>query len=520
MTIVGVAPTLRYMALRLAVHAGTVLTACVLAASAAGAPSDAAHGSWPQGVAVVSYDSPGALTHALDRADGRVVRCVAALGVAEVAPRGNFTAFVEALAREPGIRSVERLVSRTRTGEPGLALLQADGLALEWQYVATRADSVPTQVLRDAARITIAVVDTGADITAPDLAAKSVHGFNLLTRNSDIRDSVGHGTFVASLAAGSVSNGEGIAGFGGDANLIVVKVAGTGGMLTDVDEAAAIAYAVDHGAQIVNLSFGGPTTSTTERRAVDYAVARGALLVSAVGNEYRNGNPVEYPAALLQPVGSLGRGGRGLAVAASTIVGARASFSNTGTHVSLAAPGVDVLGAVSSLAPPSRFTPVALPGSLAGFYGLASGTSFSAPQVSGAAALVWAANPSLGPRDVAQILKSTASGHGAWTPQLGFGVIDVASAVARAAGTAQAVQLTAARDGLRVRLRWSSGLASSYRLAVSTDGRPARAVLEGPAESTTFGASRGHAYVFTVVALGPDGATVAASEPVRLRIAR
>ena len=72
-----------------------------------------------------------------------------------------------------------------------------------------------------------------------------------------------------------------------------------------------------------------------------------------------------------------------------------------------------------------------LPGAR-GLYGYASGTSFAAPEVAGAAALVWAANPSLTAREVAQILKETASGHGTWTPELGYGVIDVAAAVARA----------------------------------------------------------------------------------------
>jgi serine protease len=65
-------------------------------------------------------------------------------------------------------------------------------------------------------------------------------------------------------------------------------------------------------------------------------------------------------------------------------------------------------------------------------YGFASGSSFAAPEVAGAAALVWAANPALGAQQVAQLLKATASGHGAWTRDLGFGVIDVAAAVAAA----------------------------------------------------------------------------------------
>jgi subtilisin family serine protease len=506
------------MALRLAVLAGTAGLVFLLVASATATPPGPAQVSWPKGVAVVSYESPASLAAALARADGRVVRRIPALRTAEVAPNGSFRAFVRALTRQRGIRSVEPLAARTRAAEPGLSLLAPNGFALEWQYVATRADAVPTRVLRDAAQITIAVIDTGADVTAPDLASSRVQGFNVRTRNADVRDVTGHGTFVASIAAGSVTNGEGIAGFGGDANLLVVKVGGNGHTITDVDESDAIVYAVDHGARVINLSFGGPTTSATERRAIDYAVTRGALLVAAMGNEYRNGNAVEYPAALLQPVGSEGRGGRGLAVAASTTAGLRASFSNTGTHVSLAAPGEQVLGAVSSLAP-SAFARVTLPGSLTGLYGLGSGTSFAAPQVAGAAALVWAANPGLVSRDVAQILKSTASGRGAWTPELGFGVIDVASAVARSAG--QAVQLKAARDGLRVRLTWGSQLASTYRLAVSRDGRLARTVLDGtPTTSTIYGASPGHAYAFTVTALGPDGLPVAASEPVRVRFSR
>src|SRR5205085_3223976 len=95
--------------------------------------------------------------------------------------------------------------------------------------------------------------------------------FSPRTGTADVRDAVGHGTFVAALAAGSVTNGEGIAGFGGDAKLMIVKAGAGDGSLSDVDEAAAIAYTVDHGARIVNLSFGGPTSTATEKSAMDYA---------------------------------------------------------------------------------------------------------------------------------------------------------------------------------------------------------------------------------------------------------
>jgi serine protease len=93
-----------------------------------------------------------------------------------------------------------------------------------------------------------------------------------------------------------------------------------------------------------------------------------------------------------------------------------------------------VLGAVSALSSPVLYPRATLAGAKSGLYGYGSGTSFAAPQVAGAAALVWAANPLLTAAQVAQILKDTASGHGAWNADLGYGVIDVAAAVARASG--------------------------------------------------------------------------------------
>ncbi len=306
--------------------------------------------------------------------------------------------------------------------------------ALDWQYQAAGADRVPEAALRSAAAITIAVIDTGADLSAPDIAAKHPRTHDTRNRKSSFSDTNGHGTFVASLAAGAVVDGDGISGFGGDAQLLIVKADSPRGSFTAADEVSAIRYAVDRGARIINLSLSGTTTSPMERKAIRYAIDHGTLVVAAAGNEYETGNPVEYPAALLQPVGSNGQGGAGLSVVASTRNGTRAEFSNTGSWVSLAAPGEGVLGAVSEQSSPASYPRVALPG-VRGLYGYASGTSFAAPEVAGAAALVWGVNSSLTAQDVAHILKDTASGHGTWTPELGYGVIDVAAAVARAQGS-------------------------------------------------------------------------------------
>jgi subtilisin family serine protease len=170
------------------------------------------------------------------------------------------------------------------------------------------------------------------------------------------------------------------------------------------------------------------------------------LVVAAAGNHYLTGNQSIYPAALVQPLESKGVGGTGLAVGASNDAGTRAAFSSTGSYISLAAPGDGVFSAVASTSPASSFPRVALPGSLHGLYGYGSGTSFAAPEVSGAAALVMAANPLLNAQDVSRIIKASASGRGAWTPELGFGVLDVGSAVELARG----VQPEAAQAGLKL----------------------------------------------------------------------
>jgi serine protease len=105
--------------------------------------------------------------------------------------------------------------------------------------------------------------------------------------------------------------------------------------------------------------------------------------------------------------------------------GSRAYFSNTGSYLSLAAPGYNVFAAESADAPWPR---AQLPWASPGFYGWASGTSFSSPEVAGAAALVWAANPKLTAQQVASVLKQSADGNG-WNRELGWGRLDAAAAV-------------------------------------------------------------------------------------------
>jgi subtilisin family serine protease len=396
------------------------LVACLSASSASSSPSRS-------GSRILTYRSPQALRTLLARTGLKVKRNIPALHIVEVADS------------PVGARPVSRYLStQPQSTEPAVRDMYWVGVPYEWQYTAAHVDQVPESVLRAASRIKIAIVDTGVDLGQPDIAAKAPEVYSVIhpKNRSDVRDYYGHGTFVSSLAAGSVTNGEGIAGFGGDARLLCIQIARADGSISDVDEAAGIVYAVKHGARIINLSLGGLEPSALENRAVRYAQRHGVLVVAAAGNEFHEGNPVEYPAALLQPKGSHGRGGSGLSVGASTLKGERASFSNAGSYVSLVAPGDSVFADVSGY---SDWPRAELPGSQSGFYGFGSGTSFSTPEVAGAAALVWAANPGLTARQVATILKRTASGHGAWTPSLGFGVLDVGAAVRLAPSIGPAV---------------------------------------------------------------------------------
>jgi subtilisin family serine protease len=423
----------------------------------------------------VTFASRGALTRFVRTADADVVRVLPEIRVAVVS--GNAHRLLSSAQHSPGIAATP-LAMRHEAVEPSLApdpdaLLP--GADYEWQWAVTHMDAIPRWVLHAAAGIPVAVIDTGADLGAPDLAAKRPVAHSVLPGGNAADDVNGHGTFVASIAAGSPDNGDGLAGFAGDAPLLVVQAGSAGGTFTEVDEAAALLWAVDHGAKVVNLSFGGPRTSPAEARAVRYAQAHGVLLVAAAGNEHAAGNPVEYPAALLQPVGSDGAGGTGLVVGGTDGDGARAWFANSGSWISLAAPATEVLGAISRRSDSSAYRQVALPGARAGRYGFASGTSFAAPQVAGAAALVWAANPTLGAAEVADILDRTASGAGTWNEDTGYGLLDGAAAVA-AAGAAlppgEAVAwVSSARGGrtLRAQLHASRSDVSVAHRTVTLD---------------------------------------------------
>jgi subtilisin family serine protease len=251
--------------------------------------------------------------------------------------------------------------------------------------------------------LVIGVLDTGV---APvgDLSAQLLPGRNIVGGNTDARDDsvIGHGTLVAGVAAATTNNGIGIAGAAWDSAVMPVKVLDNRGAGSDFQVAAGIAWAVDHGARILNLSLGGPASGSTLCDAVGYAQAHGVLVIASAGNS-ASSEP-NYPAAC---PGVLG-------VSATDTDGDFALFSSFGPWVGIAAPGV----AIFSTRPHGTF-------------GFQSGTSLAAPIVSGVAALVWASHPEWSASDVLAQIERTAQDRGpaGIDPYYGNGLLDAYAAL-------------------------------------------------------------------------------------------
>lgn len=298
----------------------------------------------------------------------------------------------------------------------------------------------------------IAVIDTGLDLAHPEFVGKLLPGRDFVNSDDTPEDQNGHGTHVAGITAANTNNGIGVAGVAWDATVRPVKVLDASGNGTIANVAAAIRWSADQGDRIINLSLGGTADSNTLREAVNYAYGKGALLVAAAGNSALEGNPTFYPAAYDHV----------LAVAAVKDTSERASYSEMGPYVDIAAPGGDPESETDSTI--SHWIWSTYPrnkgfGLPAIGYMAKAGTSQAAPHVSGVAALVWALNPSLTAAGVAAVLQESAIDLG--TPGrddlYGSGLLNAAGAIDR---TRRWVAVTAAP---RQVARTSSALPLSAR---------------------------------------------------------
>jgi serine protease len=237
--------------------------------------------------------------------------------------------------------------------------------------------------------IIIGIIDTGIDWTHPDLAANmwpgigfDFGGLNGTPDNNPIEDHPYHGTFLAGVASAVSNNSIGISSIGYKCHLMAVKTS-----RDDIKDPVSglpyifygfegIVYAADHGAKIINCSWGGGGYSNEEQDVINYAVSKGALVVAAAGNDnaFEDFYPAGYDGVL--------------SVAATDPNDNKASFSNFGYKVDCTAPGVNIYSTWQT-----------------DTYNTGSGTSYSTPLVSGLAALVMSHFPNYNPLQVAEQIR-------------------------------------------------------------------------------------------------------------------
>jgi serine protease len=284
--------------------------------------------------------------------------------------------------------------------------------------------------------IVIAVVDDAVDITHPDLQpirwtnsdeianngidddgngyVDDRFGVNVATNTASLQGSpmpgtpvtsFDHGTHVAGIACAATNNATGIASIGHGVRLMGIRAASDNASLTATLQG--VLYAIDNGADVVNMSYGSPSFSNTYQNAITYGYNQGVVMIAACGND--NTSQVFYPAGYNHVI----------AVAATNGTDAKASFSNydNGTDwVDLAAPGTSIYSTLPTGSPSA--------------YGNKQGTSMASPLVAGLAGLMLSFNPGLTPDDIEECLKSTCDPvTGTFASQLGSGRINAANAM-------------------------------------------------------------------------------------------
>jgi hypothetical protein len=347
----------------------------------------AARGTWIVGA------RPGLATRAVARRFG--ARHVGPAGTGGyVIARHRAGAFAGALGKLLVYAQPNTLAAPLRAGAGDPLSVPPDN----WRDWVVDPALVPPVV--DANSPLIALVDAQLDKTHPEWAGGNVDAIEQFPVTNP------HGTSTMSVAAAPV-NGVGTVGIWPGARALNVPLPDA---ISCQRSASQIAKAIERGAAVINMSYGASASCYPEYVAIQAAVARGIVPVAAAGNEFGQGNPLEFPASLPHV----------LTVAA---VGAPPAFkssffSNANAAIDLSAPGEQIM------------TAVPLPLDPAGWH-RQSGTSFAAPMVSATVAWVRAARPDLTADQANQAVRLSAIDHDApgWQPRTGFGVLNVGRAL-------------------------------------------------------------------------------------------
>lgn len=301
--------------------------------------------------------------------------------------------------------------------------------------------------------VTIAVIDTGVDGTHPDLRGAVTGGTDFSGAGSangqtPVGEGSSHGTMVAALAAGRGRGSSGVRGVAPAASILAVSVGFDSGTSSDDQIARAVTWAVDNGADVINMSLTRNTLDWPESwdDAFLYAAERDVVVVAAAGNRGSGTTQVGAPATMpgVLTVAGLDRDGA-----------ASSTSSAQGITIGVAAPAEQLVGAV--------------PG---GQYVLWNGTSGATPIVAGVAALVRAEHPELDAANVINRIVSTANDAGVAgnDPIFGFGTLDAAAAVSAHVQPVSANPMGDLADWVRVNR--SSGSPAGVSTAVPLPGNP------------------------------------------------
>jgi subtilisin family serine protease len=273
--------------------------------------------------------------------------------------------------------------------------------------------------------VKVAVIDTGVDLTHPDLAPNllNLQGSNIIDPKASADDDFGHGTHVAGIIAAAMNN-QGVVGIAPQAKIMPIRVLSvdggdTAGLIRGLD------FAVRNGASVVNLSLGSAQTSEIEARQMSQAIQKNVVVVAAAGNEALAGNPLEYPASIPGVISVAAT--RPATDDVEVRFREHAPFSNYNPFVAISAPGVDILSTI----PKRFFIPTANPADDANAYAYASGTSMASPIIAGVVALMLSANPQLKPADVRKRLQGSAAdlGDTGFDDLYGWGLVNVPAAM-------------------------------------------------------------------------------------------
>ena len=260
-----------------------------------------------------------------------------------------------------------------------------------WGVTKIKADVLASylQTLNDRS-VTVAVADTGVEKTHPFVKDYLVEGFDFIENDDDPNDQHSHGTHVIGTVIDCMP--------GLNLKIMPVRVLGASGGGTATGIALGIRYAADNGANVLNLSLGGGHSNYLDD-AIQYAIGKGVTVVVAAGND--GGNVMEHCPAHIIPA---------ITVAAVDSALSKASFSNYGEAVDIAAPGVQINSSV-----------------LNGGFALKSGTSMASPHVAAAAAMLKYGFPDKTPEEIQQALKDTAVdlGDPGWDEAFGYGLVNL-----------------------------------------------------------------------------------------------